>query len=571
MCLRGQPEDLPRATRPGPARLAAALPACHHERVRYPSLTALGCLAALATALACAGNPRPPTATPASAPVPTPVRAAAPPTPADAGVASDAGIASDAGVSTATAPVGPEDDGLLIHPTEIEDPSGKALSHFHRALQRAARGEGKARIAFYGASHVAADLFTEVIRDRLQARFGDGGPGALMPAKPWPWHRHAAAEYLRQRALRPRRVKARKVRDDDYGLMGVAFASGKLRAIARLRTRAHGDEDGSVDSLELYYLKQPGGGRVRVLIDGKGVRTLRTDAKRSSPAYARFDVPLGQHEIELRTQADGPVRIFSIIGERSGPGVVLDTLGIPGARARYHLQWNDPIYAAHLARRDPDLVVLAYGTNESGDDDVPIATYEGRLRKVLKRVRAIVPEASCLLVGPSDRPTRLPQEHEAEARQKQSKKAGTEAKAEVKAKAGADPGADTDAPDDESEPFAPRPRTMEIVDAQRRVSADFGCGFFDLVAFMGGPMSMLRWVAADPRLGANDYVHFTRTGYEALGARLHQALMAGYVDPPDATRQGSDEAGGATAADGSAATGTGGAVLRAAPGGLQTP
>lgn len=426
----------------------------------------------------------------------------------------DAGV-GDAAVAAADGVHGEEPP--LTRPTPVEDPSGDALAHFHTALRAAGRGERKARIAFYGASHVAADLFTDVIRRRLQARFGDGGPGALMPAKPWRWHRHAAVEYLRERALDARRVKARAPREDAYGLMGVAFDSGKLRAISRIRTRAHPDPGGGgVDSFELYYRRQPGGGRVRVMIDGVGVRTLRTAAERAEPGYARFEVPEGVHEFELRTQADGPVRIYSVIAERGPAGVVLDTLGIPGARARYHLQWQDPPYRAHLARRNPDLVVLAYGTNESGDDDVPIESYEARVRRVVKRIRQTVPEASCLLVGPSDRPVRETPPEPPAATKKKKKKRRKRA----------------DEPTDQAPPptYAPRPRTAEIVAAQRRVSAELGCGFFDVVDFMGGELSMLRWVAADPPLGAPDHVHYTRRGYEALGAQLHDAMMAGFVE-----------------------------------------
>jgi hypothetical protein len=66
------------------------------------------------------------------------------------------------------------------------------------------------------------------------------------------------------------------------------------------------------------------------------------------------------------------------------------------------------------------------------------------------------------------------------------------------------------------------------VDAQRRISEELGCGFFDLVAFMGGPLSMVDWVEHQPRYGAPDHIHYTRRGYARLGEALHYALMYGY-------------------------------------------
>ena len=144
------------------------------------------------------------------------------------------------------------------------------------------------------------------------------------------------------------------------------------------------------------------------------------------------------------------------------------------------------MYREHLARRNPDLIVLAYGTNESGDDEVRIGTYEARLDRVVSRVKEILPEASCLLIGPSDRPFR------------------------------------------EEGDILDRPRTTELVEAQRRVSEAHGCGFFDLVAFMGGPLSMVDWVEASPPYGAHDHIHFTRRGYTRLGEVLEYALLYGF-------------------------------------------
>ena len=57
-----------------------------------------------------------------------------------------------------------------------------------------------------------------------------------------------------------------------------------------------------------------------------------------------------------------------------------------------------------------------------------------------------------------------------------------------------------------------------------------GCGFFDLVALSGGPLSMVEWVAMDPSYGAGDYVHYTRRGYQRTAEVLLQAMMEGY-DP----------------------------------------
>ena len=242
---------------------------------------------------------------------------------------------------------------------------------------------------------------------------------------------------------------------------------------------------------DLYYLQRPEGGSFEVALDGEVVRRVETGRDDGyAPGYLTLDVPDAEHELEVRVEGDGPVRFFGVAMERDAPGVIVDTLGINGARARYHLLWDDQLYREHLRRRQPNLVALAYGTNEAGDD-VPIERYEQELRAVLGRIRETVPEASCLLIGPSDRPVRRP---------------------------------------DRS--FEDRPRTGQIIEVQHRVALEMGCGFFDLVAFSGGPLSMVEWAAMDPRYGQPDHVHYTRRGYHRLGEVLLDALLAGY--DPDA-------------------------------------
>jgi lysophospholipase L1-like esterase len=373
-------------------------------------------------------------------------------------------------------------------PTPIEDPSGHALDALHAALHRVQDDQAQARIVFYGASHVASDQFTGALRQLLQHRFGEAGPGFVVPGKPWRWYRNAGITIEQSRGFRASRIVERSPEAGIYGLAGVAMDAGGKGALAAIATRGNGGLSGRVSRFELYYLKQPKGGHLQVFIDGKRVQRLSTAAQSKEPAYADWKAPDGAHHFELRAERDGAVRVFGVALERDQPGVILDTLGVPGSRVRDQLYWDDAVYREHLARRHPDMVVLSYGTNESGDDDVPIDQYEAHLRRVLTRVREVAKDASCLLIGPSDRPLR----------------------------------------NDDDGSFADRPLTQAIAQSQRKISAEFGCGFFDLQRFMGGPMSMLRWVGAVPPLGTADYVHFTQAGYERLGAVLNDDLLAGF-------------------------------------------
>lgn len=369
----------------------------------------------------------------------------------------------------------------------IEDPSGQALARFHGALRRAGRGEGQARVLFYGASHVAGDTFTGTVRRILQSRFGDAGHGFVMPARPWYGYRHADINLDSTDTWHTDRVgKKDDRRDGWYGLAGMSVASTSDQDYALVATTVDSEHGRSVGRIELWYLRQPGGGQLDVHLDGQLVRRIDSASIVFETGYATFDVEDGPHSVELRPRGDGEVRLFGVTMDRLAPGVIVDTLGINGARAAIHLQWDQELFREHLQRRDPDLIVLAYGTNESGDARDPIFAYELRLRTVVAQVKAAAPTASCLLIGPSDRPQKVGRRS-----------------------------------------WGPRPRTGALIAAQRRVAAEAGCGFFDLVAFQGGEMSMLDWVAAKPPLAQSDHVHFTRLGYERLGQVLTAALLDG--------------------------------------------
>lgn len=382
--------------------------------------------------------------------------------------------------------------------TPIEDPSGRALHHFYESLRETEAGDKITRIVAYGASHTAGDSFTKVIRHRLQARFGDAGPGFIGLARPWRDYMHRDLNLTYSSGGWDGFWVSRSHSRDDglYGLAGASFASGTKGAFTRVETAKKSEFGKSVSDIEIYYWKQKGGGDFTVLIDGKFAKRVKTRSKEPGPGYVRFDLEDGSHTVEIRPRGNGEVLLFGVAMEREPPGVVMDVLGINGARAATQLEWDPRLFAEHLTRRKPDLIILAYGTNATGDDTDPIAEYEARLDLVLNRIRSLLPETSCVYVGPSDRPVKVEQT------------------------------------DDEGETylaFHPRPRQQQVINVQRKVAHRYGCGYWDWNAAMGGDLSMVSWTHSEPRLGARDYVHHTRAGYERLAGIFWDALMGAYA------------------------------------------
>ncbi len=173
------------------------------------------------------------------------------------------------------------------------------------------------------------------------------------------------------------------------------------------------------------------------------------------------------------------MRLYGLAFENPS-GVTVDAFGVPGTSARDQRVWRDRSLRRALASRPPDLVVLAYGTNESArrafQDD------RAELQQVVHRVRELAPQASCLLLGPGEWPRRR------------------------------------------GERWLPRPRTRAVIEDQRAVAREEGCAHFDTYEWMGGEGAMERWVREGWAL--SDGVHFTAAGHTRLAEALLGRLLA---------------------------------------------
>jgi lysophospholipase L1-like esterase len=394
-------------------------------------------------------------------------------------------IASNAAGAGATTTARP--DSAKVGPAPARDAAPKALGAFQRSLENTRLRGSKTRILFFGDSHTASDCMTGRLRERLQAELGDGGPGFLMFGKPWPFFHHGREQVLEFKGLKPSHVRlGPEVAVLPLGLSGVAFNGGESEPIStEVRILGATVPAGRALQGEVWFSKQPNGATAELLLDGAPLATLAT-AGQPAPGYVDFTTDDGAHVLGVHAPAGAPLTLLGLVAELEGQGVVVDTLGVPGARARSQLYWEPKLFHEHLRRRAAALWVLAYGTNESTDRKQPIEEYAAQLRQVVDNLRAAMPEASCLLVGPTDFPERV-----------------------------------------KKDVYRERERTTQINQVQRSTAAQAGCAFFDTIALMGGPLSMLDWAKRDPPLGARDLVHLTQAGYQVVGDAIADAILPG--------------------------------------------
>lgn len=381
-----------------------------------------------------------------------------------------------------------EDEADLRNPVAGSVASGliaddqHSLDPFYADLLRTERNEPGAvtRILHYGDSPTTADLITADLRQLLQARFGDAGHGLHLPARPWAWYGHRGVE-VSATGWRMAPVTHRGEPDGWYGVAGVSFV-GQAGAWSRfsLRSPRH-------TQLVVHYAGGPEGGELEVRAGGDELASI--DTALPAPAAARRTVvlPAGLQQVELRVNR-GTVRLFAVSFEAPGPGVIYDSLGLNGVSAAALVYFmNEAHWAAQLRAARPSLVVLNYGTNESGFEKYVNSTYREDLRKLIRRTRRALPDTPLMVMSPMDRGLRE----------------GTDAIGTIAA-------------------------LPKLVAIQREVAREEGCAFFDTFAAMGGKGTMGKWYITEPRLVSGDFIHPLPAGGRIVANLLERAIMRGY-------------------------------------------
>lgn len=439
-----------------------------------------------------------------------------------------------------------------VVPVEVPATPPHRLHTFFSALQAAEAGQGQVNVLHLGASHTASDTFTGPLRDALQGRFGDAGRGMSHPGSPWKWFRQESATYsqtgdwtawrgVRRHAVGP------------FGVGGVRLQSDQAGDSITRGTCAGCRFGAEIDGAAIHYLAVPDGGTFQLYVDDVAVQTVSTALAPEEVAALRAehidtgqpevpdDLPTppdvgrwrqvqlaltrGAHTVRLEVVGDGPVSLTGVATTLSGPGVRYHALGINGTRADQFLGF--PAQAVHdeLVALSPDLVVLHWGINEMYADSLrprpgaPV-TSEARLEaasahtatylSMIDRVRAARPDASCLLVLPTDL---TPDKH---------------------------PDWEGGAPDCTARVPHPLYADLELCEravppthaavraAQVAAAEAAGCAVWDQQAAMGGPGSYALWSQVAPRLAGDDGIHLTMAGYRMLAEGLFADLMATY-------------------------------------------
>lgn len=311
-------------------------------------------------------------------------------------------------------------------------------------------------IVVIGDSHTAADFLSGQIRTQLQRQFGNGGVGFISPLAV-PGNRYGNVRFSKATGWTLK--SSRRNQDNAFTLGGNIATSANANNMVRISAT---DGESSLQAQALYrtqssarlYLQN----EAVALADSKGQWLL------SDPITvpATFSVSVTGNDVQLGG--------FWLTAPKHH-GVIVSALGINGAQISMADKWPAD-WAGVLSQLYPDLVVLAYGTNEAFNTNLSLDEYRQTLRRQIDKIRQSSPEAVIMLIGPG---SSIKNKFGSGCAQRQS------------------------------------PLLEPIIEIQKEVARSEHTLFWNWFDFMGGACSIEQWSAQG--LARPDLIHLSAEGY----------------------------------------------------------
>ena len=419
---------------------------------------------------------------------------------------------------------------------QYPDNTRTAMSAFFRALAELEKQTSHIRIIHYGDSQLEGDRISDYLRNRLQLRFGGWGPGIILPydisnsrisvrqSESNNWVKYAIYG------------KTQKLANGYYGIGassyryagGVAIKTDggeKKESIKKfLKKRMVSANDSvyyEIDSNKFFYdsnttksspIKMSGGAWIRLLnATGSYPRvrqynklTLLYSADEAfnfklkvndgleineflpATSAAAKTLNLGDVTTGVNLNFTGKSPFLYGVALDGNTGIAVDNFPMRGSSALGFDAINIPMLSQLYSQMNVKLIVLQYGINLVPDPKTNYDWYAKAFGKQVAAIKAASPNASILIIGPSDMSRKTASGYES------------------------------------------YPNVTLIRDAMKKAAFDNGCAFWDLYTAMGGQNSMSSWVSN--KLAAKDFTHFSTEGARYVSEMLYNTLMDEYQE-----------------------------------------
>lgn len=413
-------------------------------------------------------------------------------------------------------------DTMEIPPLPPPPPAyaGKAgLETFYEALRL---GKGQIRIAYFGDSAIEGDLICQTLRDSLQRRFGGTGVGLLPISSPIRGFRRSIKHNTSTNWYR------RMLGMDNWpgfplGILGGYYLAGKppqaedslavdSTKLALDSTKLE-EEDPEASEDDGFWVTYRGVSlypglrqlpRTRLFYSAPVRDSTGHLAKAGKVTVSAGDwqntYPLsGKKTVNQLWLCDSTVRqlnltfempdsqpLFAVSAE-SAQGVIVDNIPSRGNSGGRLMQVPYYRYNAFDSLLDYELIILQFGLNALSPALEDFSWYSSEINRLVSHIKQSFPNASILLIGPTDRAVKE----------------------------------DAEVVSDPSVPL--------VTEVMRKVAEKQHIAFFSFYEAMGGSGTIIDWADnKEPRWANLDYTHLSFPGAEAAGKMLLEFLLSAY-------------------------------------------
>lgn len=367
-----------------------------------------------------------------------------------------------------------------------------------------------------GDSHTAADFMTGELRRLLQAKYGDGGAGYMSAGRP-----HIG---VRSSAFRISASQGWTYESLQQSVDVAKFWLSGFNAIAKEAGETIGfkaDAPFNFDRIEIQALRQPKGGTIEIRLDGVFQSEVSLAGEAREPVVIQLLPERAAtdrvREITITTKGEGVVNLSSVAVHNRQSGLSYNSVGFPGATVDIVNKFDEVILDNELKRLDPQIVVLAFGTNEGFSETLELERYRQSFERALGKIRRALPNAVIVLIAPPDA-ARGPRKPENVANAKGGEK-------NDKSDRKAPPAAAKAAPDGPCGEWKTPANLNKVRDLQEQIAKRHKLVYWNWASIMPAECGADRWANLSPPLVAKDRVHFTMEGYRQTAAQFLKVLL----------------------------------------------
>lgn len=370
---------------------------------------------------------------------------------------------------------------------KIQNDSSSLAFLYEKLYQLEKTKTGRVNIAHIGDSHIQADIFSGLVRQKMQLKFGNAGRGLIFPYRVAKSNEPGSYKTLTNVVWDAKR-NVFYDKPLPIGLCGFTVETKDSLAEISVTVKDQPGLGYAFTKFTLFHEKGLNNYDIAVCDDQNCIRGSFRSIDRSSNPFVselKLDTPMRQLYLRNRiadTAVQRATRIYGMMLENDSAGVLYNMIGVNGAEYRhYNLS---KYFLQQFSYLNADLVIISMGTNEAFYGGFDKELFYRNIDSLVSGIKNINPNAAVLLTTPGDS-------------FKKSRKG--------------------------------RVKNPDMKIAEETIinyCLAHNIAYWDLYQVMGGYGSMAKWYAA--KLSAKDRVHFSGRGYQIQGDLLYQAFLKGY-------------------------------------------